>query len=1023
MRNKILYIVFFVFTSLVSEGQYYNLNFKGYKVKDGLTADDIQCLYTDSEGYLWIGTRFGLSKFDGQRFRNFYFDPKNKSSLGGSHVLDITEDKVGNIWVAIENFGLSKLDKISHEFENFQIPYKDKIEERYINTVHIDFSGKIWVGTETAIFQFDPITKKYSKVAVKSKTQNPDIISILSDDQGNMWAATYEGEIIFKKKEEIFFSALKINQEIGIINQLYYDDGKQILIASEHGLFELQINVSLEKSVLQPASFYKSSEDISRIFKDPDGNMWIANRNRGLQIYFPGSKYLQHLNISRMSALDPGISCWKSFNLDKEGGIWIGGELGLFQFNNKSNQFSIYNAIEKYNKQNTLGNVVGIDGFENHIITVCTEGLSVYKKTENDFVAIEIDKGLVSSKLIYNSIVEVDKGTWWLSTNLGILELKHGLKSFTLKYAKQFLNHPQLSNCEVYNISSNHDGNFWIATPLNGLFLYNLNSGKFKVFENAYTFKYSKDLKHTDYAAVSNGGDVVVGYHYGLALKKKESDVFIPVQSLIDTDLDWTAISVYDICESSGYWWLATEGHGLWRLDFNQRKVVVYAMSDGLLSNSIMSILPSNDGKIIAATSRGLSLFDIKTTQFKNFINQDGLISEQFIRQAKFKNSDGEYFFSTTDGVISFFPDKIKHTVRVPSIKLNSILIDNNFFTDSALNSFGQSKEIKINYNERLVMVFSPHILSGQSNYQLRFKLSDDDEWHETKSGTNLYLLNIDPGSYHVTAQFIETRGAGMSQYFTFNLEVVPPFWKTTIFFLSILLLIPILVWVYLNRIYQIKLKTQKMEASIKSQIDKERMRIAMELHDDIGGNLTALSLMGSILKEKDISNGAHGLVDKMIEASDQMVDDMNEIVWALNTSNDTLKSTMGYIKQNVSTLLSNAGIKLEVNEPIDYQNRFISGQVRRNIFLIIKEICNNIVKHANTQKVEMVISVNDSLEIIISDNGVGIQDLDLEKSQGMGQHNLKERALEIGAKLLIKHEKGHTINLSMPLSKIIDES
>ena len=1023
MRNKILYIVFFVFTSLVSEGQYYNLNFKGYKVKDGLAADDIQCLYTDSEGYLWIGTKFGLSKFDGQLFRNFYFDPKNKSSLGGSHVLDITEDKVGNIWMAIENFGLTKLDKISHEFENFQIPYKDVIEERYINTVHIDLSGKIWVGTEKAIFQFDPITKKYSKVAVKGKTQNPDIISILSDDQGNMWAATYEGEIFFKKKGELFFSTLTSNQSFGLTYQLCYLDGKQILIATEHGLFELQINESLEKSVIRRASFYKSLDEIYRIFKDQEGNVWIANRNKGLQIFFPGSKYLQHLNISGLSPLDPGISRWKSFNLDKQGGIWIGGELGLFQFNNKSNQFSIYNAIEKYNKQFTLGNVVGIDGFENHIITVCAQGLSVYKKKENDFVAIEIDKGLVSSKLIYNSIVEVAKGTWWLSTNLGILELRQGLKSFTLKFAKQFLDHPQLSNCEVYNISSSHDGNFWIATPLNGLFLYNLNSGKFKVFNKAYTFKYSKDLKHTDYTAVSNGGDVVVGYHYGLALKKKESDVFIPVQSLIDTDLDWTAISVYDICESSGYWWLATEGHGLLKLDFNQRKVVLYSTSDGLPSNSIISILPTKDGKIIAATSRGLSLFDIKTTQCKNFIDNDGLISSQFIRQAKFKNSDGEYFFSTTGGVISFFPDKIKYTVRVPSIKLNSILIDNNFFSDSALNSFYQSKEIKINYDQKLEMVFFPHILSGQSNYQLRFKLNDDDYWNKSTSGTNLYLLNISPGSYHVTAQFIETRGAGMSQYFTFNLEVVPPFWKTTIFFLLLLLLIPILVWVYLKGGYKKKLKTQKIEASIKSQIDKERMRIAMELHDDIGGNLTALSLMGSILKEKDLSTGAHGLVDKIIEASDQMVDDMNEIVWALNTSNDTLKSTMGYIKQNISTLLSNANIKLEVNEPIDYQNRFISGRVRRNIFLIIKEVCNNIVKHANTQRVEMVISVNDRLEIIISDNGVGMEDFDLEKSQGMGQHNLKERALEIGAKLLIKHEKGHTIYLSMPLCKIIDES
>ena len=443
-------------------------------------------------------------------------------------------------------------------------------------------------------------------------------------------------------------------------------------------------------------------------------------------------------------------------------------------------------------------------------------------------------------------------------------------------------------------------------------------------------------------------------------------------------------------------------------------------MDDGLPSNAIITLLANNNGKIVAGTSRGLSIFDIKTTQCKNFISQDGLISEQFIRQAKFKNAAGECFLSTTDGVVSFFPEKIKHTFRAPSIKINSILIDNKFFNDSLLLAFVGSKKIKINYSQRLAMVFSPHILSGPSNYVLRFKLKDDDEWHESSSGKNLYLLNIDPGSYDVTAQFVEARGAGMSQYYTFKLDVVPPFWKTKIFFILVMLFVSILIWIYLSIRFKKRLKRQKEVASRKSHIDKERMRIAMELHDDIGGNLTALSLMGSLLKEKEMNESAHDLVDKIIEASDQMVDDMNEIVWALNTSNDSLKSTMGFIRQNVSAMLSNAGIKLEVNEPIDYANKFISGRVRRNVFLIIKEICNNIVKHAFTKKVDMTIRISTKLEIIIVDYGIGMKEENISSRGGMGQHNLRERASEIGATIQFKNEKGYTIYFSIPLDKVM---
>ena len=1023
MKIGILHIVFLIVLGSTARAQYYNLNFKSYKAKDGLTSDDIQCLHTDSEGSLWIGTKFGLSEFDGQTFRNFYFDPKNQSSLGGANVLDIAEDKVGNLWVAIENFGLTKVNRKTHQFENFKIPFFHIVEERFINTVHVDKEDKIWVGTETSIYLFDPVKHKYVRTFVKDRKDNLDIISILSDDQGNLWAATYEGEILYKKKGDVHFSIVENIPTIGLINQLYYVGGNQILIASEHGIFEIQIKASLEKSRVQRASFFKQVVNISRLAKDVDGNIWMANKDKGLEIYFPASNYLQQLNVSRYFPLDPELILWKAFKIDNEGGFWIGGEQGLFQFNNKNSQFSVYNTVTKLNSKFSFGNTIGIDGDENNIITVCTKGISIYGKKENDFVLLETAKEFKSKNIIYNNILGVSKDVWWLSTNIGILELKRGSASYTLTYAKQFLKHPELSKCEVFNICSNNDGQFWIATPNHGLFSYNLNTKKFNLYEDVGSQKNKKELGHTDYVAVSAEGDVVVGNHNGLAIKKKNSEIFIPVEHLIDSLIDWTALSVYDICESNGFWWLATEGHGLWKLDLNQKKVVVYTQEDGLPSNSIISLLPNNQGKLVAGTSRGLSIFDIKTSQCKNFFNQDGLISEQFIRKAKFKNSDGECFLSTSGGVISFYPEKIKHTIRKPSIKLNSILVDNHPFSDSLLFAFEESKKIKIKYSQRLAMVFSPHILSGPPNYVLRFKLNDEEDWHVSSSSKNLYFINVDPGVYEVTAQFIETRGAGMSQFFKFRLKIVPPFWKTKIFFVSMMILMFISVWFLVGSVYKRRLKKEKILASIKSHIDNERMRIAMELHDDIGGNLTALTLIGSLLKDKEMNESAHNLVDKIIEASDQMVDDMNEIVWALNTSNDSLKSMMGYIKQNISELLSNAEIKLILTEPIDYADRFVSGRIRRNIFLIVKEICNNIVKHAFTKKVEITIYTNSKLEIIISDYGVGVHNDDLENGRGMGQSNLTKRSSEIGATIQFKNEKGYTIYFSIPLNNMMMES
>ena len=146
---------------------------------------------------------------------------------------------------------------------------------------------------------------------------------------------------------------------------------------------------------------------------------------------------------------------------------------------------------------------------------------------------------------------------------------------------------------------------------------------------------------------------------------------------------------------------------------------------------------------------------------------------------------------------------------------------------------------------------------------------------------------------------------------------------------------------------------------------------------------------------------------------------DMNEIVWALNVSNDSLQSMIGYIRQNATTMLSNAGIKLEVNEPLAYDEVFVGGKIRRNIFLISKEIFNNILKHASTKKVEMNIKVGKFLEITISDHGVGKSDQPQTTKGGMGQGNIIKRATEIGATVDFENIKGYTVKFSLPFDKI----
>ena len=207
-----------------------------------------------------------------------------------------------------------------------------------------------------------------------------------------------------------------------------------------------------------------------------------------------------------------------------------------------------------------------------------------------------------------------------------------------------------------------------------------------------------------------------------------------------------------------------------------------------------------------------------------------------------------------------------------------------------------------------------------------------------------------------------------------------------------------------------------------KQLLEQERVRIAMDLHDDIGGNLTALTLMTSLLKEKEEDPSRKMLFEKIGEASDKMVQDMNEIVWALNITNDSLISLMSYIRQYVSSRLSASGINLEISEPLTYPDMFVSGRTRRNIFMIIKEIINNAIKYAGTEKIDMKVLLDENIRIIISDNGTGMPENYTNqtiKGGGNGLNNIKKRADMINASILFKNEKGLTVVFDMPLQNI----
>ncbi len=200
-----------------------------------------------------------------------------------------------------------------------------------------------------------------------------------------------------------------------------------------------------------------------------------------------------------------------------------------------------------------------------------------------------------------------------------------------------------------------------------------------------------------------------------------------------------------------------------------------------------------------------------------------------------------------------------------------------------------------------------------------------------------------------------------------------------------------------------------------KQAIELERLRISTELHDDVGGELSAIRLL-SEMKTTNISPQQQ--LSKISSSSAELVQKMNEIVWALNVNNDSLQSLVAYLRRYAVKYLDDLGIACSFEQPDEIPDKEIDGLSRRSIFLLVKEALNNMVKHAGATAVEITVVINNGLQIIVKDNGKGITDDMLQNGTGNGLRNMQQRVKEMNGSMAIKNHDGTSVQFNLPLQR-----
>ncbi len=430
----------------------------------------------------------------------------------------------------------------------------------------------------------------------------------------------------------------------------------------------------------------------------------------------------------------------------------------------------------------------------------------------------------------------------------------------------------------------------------------------------------------------------------------------------------------------------------------------------GLPNNTVYGILPDETGALWLSSNKGLSRYyppaDLQKTSVANFTvftSEDGLQSSEFNTGASYKSKEETLFFGGINGLNFFQPTNFRRNAAAAPIVITNALLDNEPLQSDTAIQYKKILRLPFNNNSIAFNFAALNFVSaGRLNYYYQM-VGYDDSWINAGNRQYAAYTNLPPGNYIFK---VKTSLTGAEKPASINIIIEPPFWKTIPFIGFIfLLIIAALYALYRYRINSL-LKMQTV-----------RNRIATDLHDDIGSTLTNINILSALSQQK--LSPAHEAspflqrISEEINSSNQALDD---IIWSVNTNNDTLEETLARMRRYAAELLEAGNINYHLTLDEKISGKKLNMEKRRDIFLLYKEGLNNIYKHAKASEVWIETKCDKGvLYLIIKDNGQGFNVSNTSHRNGL--KNIAARVKKWQGKLYIEsNDAGTCINIEIPV-------
>jgi ligand-binding sensor domain-containing protein/signal transduction histidine kinase len=1021
------------------------IRFQHFGIEQGLPNSVVWGILLDSHGYLWIGTNDGLGRFDGYHFQVYRNDPEDKASLSHNDVRTLFDDRYGNLWIGTYG-GLNRFDQKTGKFERYLHSAHDQnsISSDAITAIGEDGEGELWVGTwDAGLNKFNRHDDSFTRferdtsetTSGKKTLRDNKVHAIIRDHEGALWIGTRGGWLQRLDPAKNEFDCYR---DPHADTSAASPDGVRALCEDHSGSIWLgtfdagikkfdPVTQKFETFVHRPrdpASLTNNS--VNRLLVDQSGDLWVATFNGGLDRWLSRQKKFEHhLNDPKNPASlsnDNVISLCE----DRSGDIWVGTATGLDKYFAGISKFrnfrhdpddpsSLSNNYVKAMSEDLSGN-----------LWIATEGggLNRFDRATGVFEHFfhnPRDTGSISSNYA-TDLCKDRSGTLWVGTLDGGLN-KLNLESRTFEHFAHDPDNPKsISSNDIRSIYEDRSGILWVGTGDAGLNKVNPRTGESTHFfrdpnnSNSLTSNGIQDFQ----VDTSHRGEALlwIATNHGFTrfdVRGEEFQQFFPDAHRASRSNN--VVQIYE--DHSGTLWLATMG-GLWSFEPQTRVFRHYTTQDGLASDLVWSLEEDDHGRLWIGTGNGLCRFDPRTKQFKKYDTGGGFQGSEFNYGSHCKLRSGELCFGGLNGFTMFHPDSIKENTHVPPIVITGFReFDKPVDIHQAI---GPSGAIEVSYKENsFSFEFAALDFVRPEKNQYAYKLEGfDRDWAYCDTRRSATYTNLDGGEYVFRVKGCNNDGVWNEEGTSLAVIITPPFWATwwfrAIFFVTIAGLIGGAARYVAVRKLQRRVRTLEQQRAL----ERERLRISRDMHDEVGANLTEIAILSELVK-RDIQKPkeAETNVQKISEKARELIDSIGEIIWAINPRNDQLDSLTSYIREFASEYFEMASINCHFDFPAEIPSRQLSAEVRRNIFLTMKEAIHNAVKHSGATLVELSCRASvHEVEFSVQDNGRGFVIENLS-GQGNGLVNMKKRIEDIDGAFQIESQPGNgtKIQLTVPLN------